>query len=68
MTSVVGALTFVVLAMFEDGSVVPVWSTGLACGAGGTLYLVQAALCAVQLPPVRVAEPLGRATRTRRFW
>ena len=35
VTSVVGAMTYVVLAFFVDGSVAPQWSVGIACGLGG---------------------------------
>lgn len=37
VTSVVGALTFVVLAVFAEGSVAPSWSVGVACGIGGLI-------------------------------
>ena len=35
VTSVIGALTYAVLALFADGSIAPDWSTGIACGLGG---------------------------------
>jgi uncharacterized membrane protein YfcA len=35
VTSVIGALTFAVLALFAPGSVAPEWPIGLACGLGG---------------------------------
>lgn len=35
VTSIVGALTFAVLALFTDGSIAPNWSIGIACGLGG---------------------------------
>ncbi|HQR26063.1 MAG TPA: sulfite exporter TauE/SafE family protein [Nocardioides sp.] len=35
VTSVVGALTYAVLALTTDGSVAPDWRIGLACGLGG---------------------------------
>lgn len=35
VTSVVGAVTFAVLALVADGPIAPDWSTGIACGLGG---------------------------------
>ena len=35
VTSVVGAVTFAVLALFTDGAIAPDWSVGIACGLGG---------------------------------
>lgn len=37
ITSIVGALTFALLGLFEEGSVAPDWPVGLACGAGGLI-------------------------------
>jgi uncharacterized protein len=37
LTSVVGALSYAVLALFVDGSIAPRWSLGIACGLGGLL-------------------------------
>lgn len=37
VTSIVGALTFAVLALFTEGSIAPDWSIGLACGLGGLI-------------------------------
>jgi uncharacterized protein len=37
VTSVVGALTFTVLACYADGSIAPDWPIGTACGLGGVL-------------------------------
>lgn len=35
VTSIVGAVTFVVLARFAQGSIEPDWPIGIACGLGG---------------------------------
>ncbi len=35
VTSIIGALTFVVLAVFAHGSIAPDWTIGIACGLGG---------------------------------
>jgi len=35
VTSVVGAITYGVLALVTSGSIAPDWTVGLACGAGG---------------------------------
>jgi uncharacterized membrane protein YfcA len=35
VTSIVGALTYAVLALVGDGSIAPDWPTGIACGLGG---------------------------------
>jgi uncharacterized membrane protein YfcA len=35
LTSVVGAVTYSLLALTSSGSIAPVWSLGLACGLGG---------------------------------
>jgi uncharacterized protein len=37
VTSIVGALTFAVLAFFANGSIAPDWHIGIACGFGGLL-------------------------------
>jgi uncharacterized membrane protein YfcA len=37
VTSIVGACTFAVLALFTPGAVAPDWSIGVACGVGGLL-------------------------------
>jgi uncharacterized protein len=37
VTSVIGALTYAVLALFAQGSIAPDWSIGIACGLGGLL-------------------------------
>jgi len=37
VTSVIGALTYAVLALFAHGSIAPDWSIGIACGLGGLL-------------------------------
>jgi uncharacterized membrane protein YfcA len=35
VTSIVGAITYAVLASFASGSIAPDWSIGIACGLGG---------------------------------
>jgi uncharacterized protein len=35
VTSIVGALTYAVLAVFAEGSIAPDWPIGVACGLGG---------------------------------
>ena len=35
VTSLIGALTYAVLAVFAHGSIAPDWSIGIACGLGG---------------------------------
>jgi len=35
VTSIIGALTFAVLALFARGSIAPDWPIGIACGIGG---------------------------------
>ncbi|HYJ69861.1 MAG TPA: sulfite exporter TauE/SafE family protein [Nocardioidaceae bacterium] len=35
VTSIVGALTYAVLAVFAEGSIAPDWTIGIACGLGG---------------------------------
>jgi uncharacterized membrane protein YfcA len=35
ITSVIGALTYAVLALFAHGSIAPDWPLGIACGLGG---------------------------------
>lgn len=35
VTSIVGAITFAVLALFTRGSIAPDWPIGIACGLGG---------------------------------
>ncbi|MFN8136175.1 MAG: TSUP family transporter [Propionicimonas sp.] len=35
VTSIIGALTFAVLALFAPGSIAPDWPIGIACGLGG---------------------------------
>jgi uncharacterized membrane protein YfcA len=35
VSSIVGALTYAVLALFAEGSIAPDWPIGLACGFGG---------------------------------
>ena len=35
VTSIIGAITFAVLALFTDGKIAPNWPIGLACGVGG---------------------------------
>jgi hypothetical protein len=35
VTSIIGALTFSVLALFAHGSIAPDWAIGIACGVGG---------------------------------
>ena len=37
VTSIVGALTFAVLALRSPGAVAPLWALGVACGLGGLL-------------------------------
>lgn len=37
ITSIIGALSYVVLALFADGSIAPDWPIGIACGLGGLL-------------------------------
>ncbi|MGW6195575.1 TSUP family transporter [Kribbella sp. NPDC055110] len=37
LTSVVGAVTYSLLALTSPGSIAPVWSLGLACGLGGLI-------------------------------
>jgi uncharacterized protein len=35
VTSIVGALTYAILAIFAEGSIAPDWPIGIACGFGG---------------------------------
>jgi uncharacterized membrane protein YfcA len=35
VTSIIGAITFAVLALVTDGTIAPNWPIGLACGVGG---------------------------------
>jgi uncharacterized membrane protein YfcA len=35
VTSIIGALTFAMLALFAHGSIAPDWTIGIACGLGG---------------------------------
>jgi uncharacterized protein len=35
LTSIIGAVTYSILALTTSGSVAPIWSLGLACGLGG---------------------------------
>lgn len=35
VTSIIGACTFTVLALFTDGAIAPHWEIGVACGLGG---------------------------------
>lgn len=37
VTSIIGALTYVLLAQFADGPIAPNWPVGVACGLGGLL-------------------------------
>jgi hypothetical protein len=58
-TSIVGALTYAVLAINASGSIAPNWSVGLACGLGGLVGGYLGALLQPHLPERQLRLLLG---------
>jgi uncharacterized protein len=59
VTSVVGAITYAVLALFADGSIAPDWPIGLACGLGGLVGGYLGALSQPYVPEQALRLLLG---------
>lgn len=59
LTSVVGVVTYVVLAMGAPGQVNPDWSLGVACGLGGLLGGAVGARLQPRVPERRLKNVLG---------
>jgi uncharacterized membrane protein YfcA len=59
VTSVVGALTYVVLAVHGSGSIAPRWSVGLACGLGGLVGSIIGARLQTRMPDKALRLLLG---------
>ncbi|GAB2856843.1 TSUP family transporter [Nocardioides pacificus] len=59
VTSIVGAGTFTVLALFADGAIAPHWVVGLACGLGGLVGGYLGARLQAQLPDRALRLLLG---------
>jgi len=59
LTSVVGAVTYSLLALTSSGDIVPVWSLGLACGLGGLVGGYLGAHLQPRLPETALRLLLG---------
>jgi uncharacterized membrane protein YfcA len=59
VTSVVGAATYALLAVFADGSIAPDWPVGIACGLGGLLGGYIGARLQSRVPETALALLLG---------
>jgi uncharacterized membrane protein YfcA len=59
VTSIVGALTYALLASTADGSIAPDWPVGIACGIGGLLGGYVGAHIQPQLPETALRLLLG---------
>jgi uncharacterized membrane protein YfcA len=59
LTSVVGAVTYSLLALTSSGSIAPVWSLGLACGLGGLVGGYLGAHMQPRLPETALRLLLG---------
>jgi uncharacterized membrane protein YfcA len=59
LTSVVGAVTYSLLALTSSGSIAPVWSLGLACGLGGLVGSYLGAHLQPRLPEKALRLLLG---------
>lgn len=59
VTSIVGAVTFWVLAQREEGSIAPEWTLGIVCGVGGLIGGYLGARWQRRLPERKLAVMLG---------
>ncbi|MER6832305.1 sulfite exporter TauE/SafE family protein [Streptosporangium sp. NPDC000563] len=59
VTSIVGALTYAVLALIAPGDIAPVWALGLLCGLGGLIGGYVGAHLQPRLPEVGLRLLLG---------
>jgi uncharacterized protein len=59
VTSVIGVLAYVVLALHEPGTISPDWSLGIACGIGGLLGGYLGAHFQPLIPERRLRDLLG---------
>lgn len=58
-TSIVGAITYAVLAVFASGSIAPDWTVGIACGIGGLIGGYLGALAQPHVPENALRLLLG---------
>ena len=59
VTSLVGAITYAVLALTASGSVAPQWTIGIACGLGGLIGGYAGALLQPRMPETFLRVLLG---------
>jgi uncharacterized membrane protein YfcA len=59
ITSIVGAITYAVLALFASGSISPSWQIGIACGLGGLVGGYLGALAQAYAPERALRLLLG---------